>query len=656
MRLHFTVALVMMAGLAAAAPAELALVERSQPRARVLLGPGASADEREAARELVLHIQRATGVELPVAEAAGQGTVILVGPAACPRDVRDRIGRLQGEGFVIEASGRRLMLAGKPPHGTSFAVYTFLERYAGVRWLWPGESGTVVPKTASLRVPAISIEEQPAYLWRRLGPGGALWGPTDRWTKQRELGITTEHQAAQRLWEKRNRFGGQPIDSGHSFGKILPPAKYGPTNPEYYGLVDGKRDDWTRFDGKHRLQPCTTNADVIRLTVEYCRRYFQEHPDHAGVSIGLNDGRGFCECDRCTRLDTGAMQEERGDPDSGRSGPSRVLTDRIVTFGNHVAEELVKTHPDKKVLMLGYSQSRRAPTRVKAHPSLIVQYTFHAAEHWNTEVAARDYTEAEAWSRRATQLGIYEYLIQSRFPEMPRVIPELIAESVRRLHALGFRYYETQAGDGFALNGLNYYVLSKVLWNPSADAAAIERDYVEKGFGAAKPAMARYFRRMADRWKEAKAGDEANMLKATLAQYRIVTGLYPPEFVAACRRDLEEARALARGEEKVRVEFVAAGFRYLEMTMDAIGKTIPLLAGGWGLSSRKVIAPPSRDMDTFKRALAAWQTRESYIRSVKNDFVADHVWIRYNDLVNGFNPLERMRAFRAAAEGSVVRY
>ena len=146
MKILLTIAFAVAASLAGSSGADLVLVEKARPAARVVLGSGASADEREAARELVLHIRKATGVELPMA--GGGGTQILVGLAACPPEVRARVARLQGEGFVIEASAGKLILAGKPPHGTSFAVYTFLERFAGVRWLWPGDSGTVVPKAA----------------------------------------------------------------------------------------------------------------------------------------------------------------------------------------------------------------------------------------------------------------------------------------------------------------------------------------------------------------------------------------------------------------------------------------------------------------------------------------------------------------------------
>ncbi len=79
-------------------------------------------------------------------------------------------------------------------HGTTFAVYQFLERFLGVRWFWPGECGEVVPVTKNLALALSSRTEEPAYLWRSLGPGGALWGPYDRWEAELRIGISPEHQ------------------------------------------------------------------------------------------------------------------------------------------------------------------------------------------------------------------------------------------------------------------------------------------------------------------------------------------------------------------------------------------------------------------------------------------------------------------------------
>lgn len=631
------------------------LVQDSRPRATIVLDSGASQDERDAARELAEHIRLATGARLPVVEGPQTtkpvGTQILVGLGASPA-LRERLRKLKPDGFVIETAPGRLVLAGRPPDGTSFAVYRFLEKAVGVRWLWPGENGTIIPKTASLAVGAMAVREEPTFLWRALGPGGALWGPADKWTKERELGVSEEHQRAQKLWEKRNRFGGLRARSGHAFGLILPPEKYGPTHPEYFALTGGKRE-WEDFNGKHRKQPCTTNPDVIRLTVEYCRRYFDEHPDHGIISISPNDGRGFCECEQCRRLDTGAMQQGDGSPDPGSPRESfPIITDRMITFGNQVADQVARTHPGKKVLLLAYSQYNEPPVRVKANPNLLVQYTMRCAGHWNPETEERNFAAVAAWARTAPTLGIYEYIEQVNYAGLPRPIPELIARSVLRLHELGYRYYETQAGDGYAGNGLSYYVLGRTLWDPAADVAAIQRDYIEKGFGAAAPAVTRYFNRLVTRWKEQGRDPRMSVRGMGLTNYRMVAAVYPPQFRDACRRDLRDALAAARGEDRERVLFLERGFRYMDLTALAIEATIPLFELGWKLSPR-VVAPAGTDMKQFQTAMAAWERRDQHVESMKNGFEVAYLWIKQNNAQYGFYPLDKMREFAASRRSSL---
>src|SRR5689334_9518486 len=310
------------AALAAARP--VAIGVEGKPAAVIVLGAHASAGERSAAEELRSYIQKSTGASLPVSDTAQSGPVrLLVGRSACPPGLRPELDRIHGDGYLIESQpDASIVLAGNGTSGTSYAVYDFLGRYAGVRWLWPGDLGEIVPEKHDIAVERASVRREPAYLWRDLGPGGALWGPFDKWTMERKLGVTEEHQRLQRLWEKRNGFGGLLFYGGHAFGEILPPARYGPTHPEYFALVNGTRR-WEHFDGKHGAQPCTSNPDVIRITEEYANRFFDEHPAYDAFAISLNDGGGFCECDRCRRLDTGAVQKQAGDPEAGQAGTAR---------------------------------------------------------------------------------------------------------------------------------------------------------------------------------------------------------------------------------------------------------------------------------------------------------------------------------------------
>jgi hypothetical protein len=131
--------------------------------------------------------------------------------------------------------------------------------------------------------------------------------------RARLLGISEKHQEQVRLWEKRTRWGGLKIYGGHSLGEIFPPDKYAKSQPEYYALVNGKRAvPGPDYDYKHEGQVCTTEAGVVRVSVDWARQFFDTHPDYDGVHLTMNDGGGFCECDRCGALDSGRLIRRPG--------------------------------------------------------------------------------------------------------------------------------------------------------------------------------------------------------------------------------------------------------------------------------------------------------------------------------------------------------
>ncbi len=67
------------------------------------------------------------------------------------------------------------------PNGTLFGVYELLERYVGVRWLWPGQLGTYIPRSDSVNIcsnldetyiPLSAPEVQGVYMVACKGGGG----------------------------------------------------------------------------------------------------------------------------------------------------------------------------------------------------------------------------------------------------------------------------------------------------------------------------------------------------------------------------------------------------------------------------------------------------------------------------------------------------
>ncbi len=47
--------------------------------------------------------------------------------------------------------------------------------------------------------------------------------------------------------------------------------------------------------------------------------------------------------------------------------------------------------------------------------------------------------------------------------------------------------------------------------------------------------------------------------------------------------------------------------------------------------------------DGIREAMRLWEERDRLIEPHKEDFVLSYMWVRYNGLLRGFNPLNRYR-------------
>jgi len=136
--------------------------------------------------------------------------------------------------------------------------------------------------------------------------------------------------------------------------------------------------------------------------------------------------------------------------------------------------------------------------------------------------------------------------------------------------------------------------------------------------------------------------------------------IYSPELLEECEKDLRRARADA-GDDRVRgrVDFLLQGLTYVKLTIKAVVLTKELEARGISIVEKTItdeeetvqLAPgqtakAKRDnaiKDLVKRSLLAWEVRDKYVESIRNDFVVSYFWIKYNDENRAFNPTKRLR-------------
>jgi len=145
-------------------------------------------------------------------------------------------------------------------------------------------------------------------------------------------------------WARRNRMHSS-VSFHHNLIRLFPPEKYTKTHPQFFPLRDGKRY-LPPTNQTHAWQPCFSADGIVEEAVKNINNYFFENPEETYYSLGVNDGGGYCECERCNLKDSG-KKNFLGFPD---------FSDRYYTWANAVVEGVLKKYPDKWFGTLAYSE------------------------------------------------------------------------------------------------------------------------------------------------------------------------------------------------------------------------------------------------------------------------------------------------------------
>lgn len=455
---------------ASGAARPIVLVENGASHYSIAISAEASPSEKRAAAELQRFLEEMSGARLPVVtdEERG-GDLILVGAG---RGV-DRLNldipfdKLGPEGFALKTAGRHVVIAGGRQRGTMYGVYAFLEKL-GCRWFTPEMSR--IPKSRTITVTPLDETQTPAFEYR-------------------EPYFTEAFDAD---WAARNKTNGHfsKLDESaggkveyypfvHSFEQLVPPSEYFPDHPEYFSLIAGKRRDV-------RSQLCLTNAEVLRIATEKVLQWIREHPAATIFSVSQNDWTGWCECDRCRRV-----EEEEG---GVHSGP-------LLRFVNALAEEVGKKHPDKLIDTLAYWYTEAPPSKTRPRPSVRIRLCpIGACEAHPYEKCDRNayfMNNLRAWSKVTGQLYIWHYntnfahylLPFPDFDELTADIPMYKRNGVVGLFMEG----AYPPGGGAEMAELRSYVMARLMWDTSADVNREIDDFLEGVYGRAAKPIREYF-------------------------------------------------------------------------------------------------------------------------------------------------------------------
>jgi len=430
------------------------VTEQGREPCAIVVGQGASEGRMALATDLQRWLHEMTGTTVPItAEPKATGArCILMGTAADrpAQAKRERLTALGAEGFVVRSAGRRLWLLANTELGLQHAVYAFLE-HLGCRWLFPDPVWTVVPKRPDLAAD-VHIRSKPVFDFRRIWYG---WG-------HRTKKLRNDHVA---WWRHNRQLGHFRTDCGHAYERYVPRRLF-KQHPEWFALVDGKRK---------AAQLCVTNPEVQQRVIDGVLAAFRKDPSRNMCSVEPNDGKGYCECEKCRKL-------------GGHS-------DGAFHLANVVAKAVRKEFPDKWVGLYAYAYHSEPP-QFPIEPGVYIQVT---TGFRYTKLTFDQ--QVTAFRKLGARLGVYDYFSVYPWdydmpgrPEASRVYE--MAKCIRHYRDLGLSTYDAESSCNWGPNGLGYWMASKLMWNCDLDPKALVADFCTHAFGRAAEPM----RRLYERW------------------------------------------------------------------------------------------------------------------------------------------------------------
>ena len=556
----------------------------------IVVAPKALDVTKFAAEELQEMLGEVLGERPPIVKApAEKGTSIILGENDWSRTAGLDAASLERDAFVIRAEepariyicgrddaadnlrGRlqRDQPGGNGQHATVFGVYEFLERFAGCRFFFPGEFGTVLPKADRIEVPAGDVAVRPYFTARSTYPGGD--------------GAWYEEKPRKSLSWLRLRLQTYNVPCCHGQNQFMPVERFAKDHPEYFqqrkdgtrctNLIEGAQFDhwlmkqlchsskvWDEFylDATSYLKG--EKADVRGIPSRWFKGkcgWNSNCFDRRYVDMMPQDGMQACFCDACQK--------------AYRKGEKHYATDLIwentARFANRLKAD---GFTNAVVTQMAYTPYEDLPKVDVPDNVLVIVAQGGPWSRSRPENRAAQIAKFKAWQEktgRKVRMWTYPHKYgPTRIEDVPCMAPRAWGEyyQLAAPHTIG-GFCESES-DKAIYQYLNYYVFAKVAWNPDLDLDALLADHHRKMFGKGAAAMAKFYEGMEKIWIYRIAGNIVDTPLGPVARvpdaYTVWTEVYSPALLKEWRGYVDEAIRAAEGDEEAtkRIRFIAREF------------------------------------------------------------------------------------------------
>ena len=481
-------------------------------------------------------IEKCTGkkpVVADVKDAAKYPHLIVVGDNGIARENGVDVSKLPPQGFAVRSFDRGIIIAGndssliegcnmKPLEGrgsslgTLYGAYDFNERFLGVRYYFPGEYGTLHPKTENLTVDPVHYEDAP-YFDQRNGwfycmnctvnhPGGKkFWEPY--------LGkITKKDLKFPESW----RMGGTIPGGGSHCPRPERIAKAYPDQLKTIFYTSPKRKFW--YNPKAHIGNYYNVIDLkfADLLIGSYKKFYESGGkiDEGGYrSQGCNQTYiSFGVCDTLmpdqevmndpTVRKLGLMTEK----DLAR-GDNAGMANIYARFHRYLAKRIAEELPGKKLYIMAYYNAKYAGTdpRWRLPPNTEVNLCIGGlpAKTRNPKLMKAAVRLAKEWyeslgNRPVQKLWLYtgkNHFVNAVCGEFVGDIPKLMGKYLGR-QELFYDHCISRPGENVWFHYTSSYCAYRSMWNPDWDAAKAIDLHWEPFYGKETGAALREFHQM----------------------------------------------------------------------------------------------------------------------------------------------------------------
>lgn len=529
-----------------------------------------------AADELQRCIQLSTRVKLPIIPASSTNIpkpAFLLGKNKITDELGIDLTKLALEGCYLKTTGDYVVIAGddhplftadmlrrgyyKGPVereagtriGTLFGVYSFLKKVVGADWYFPGPLGEVIPIHTNLAIPNLDLTVKPSFEQRMIWIGNDHTGIT-------ELSLPEVPDArfqVEHVWRFRSRQGKSWACQGshtmHFWGTL-----FGKDHPEYFALVDGKRQNDWGWNGKNIYGTgrdyCWANPAAIARQADEMRLFFQGtnlnhqpfiwiYSDKDCYPIGANDGTmHYCECELCRRWYTGSGEFK-----------STVVSDLYFYHVAEVAKVAKKEFPGKYIVPMAYGGRLQPPEKVILPDNVKVVLAGNIPA-FRASPQSREFRDCliREWRKRCEIPLLWEYtdFCRRSMPGLPLVIPHLVAEELKTCAGVvgGFFFCQGESETG-PYTQPELYVATELMWDITQDTDQLLDRFYKGLYGPAAEPVKACYTYLEQVWTNALAGmqgDNKDLQQKVLKT--AWTEIYTPERLAVALDYLKQARRL----------------------------------------------------------------------------------------------------------------